>query len=35
MQKGNTQVLKDEEIVKAVEMAGNAWTVLFKKIENL
>lgn len=35
MQKGNSQVLKDEEIMKAIEMANKNWKILIKKIENL
>ena len=35
MQKGNSQILKDEEVVNAIEMADSAWKELFKKLEKL
>ena len=35
MQKGEITPLKDEEILKAIDMADKAWKELFKKIEEL
>jgi exosome complex component RRP42 len=33
MQKGNSQVFKAEEIVKAIEIAENSWKEIFKRLE--